>query len=91
MIKTLMVLRISLHIGKTSDKQSNDDNILPHNYDSSNYKALKLTPQSLCSSLIKNMQLLINYNSLITIHRHENTKEKSSTNMIRHLKVSPID
>lgn len=40
MIKTLMVLRISLHIGKTSDKQSNDDNILPHNYDSSNNKAL---------------------------------------------------
>lgn len=50
-----------------------------------------MTPQSLCSSLIKNMQLLINYNSLITIHRHEYTKEKSSTNMIRHLKVSPID
>lgn len=41
MIKTLMALRISLHIiGKTSDKQSNDDNILPHNYDSSNNKAL---------------------------------------------------
>lgn len=40
MIKTLMALRIWLHIGKTSDKQSNDDNILPHNYDSSNNKAL---------------------------------------------------
>lgn len=37
------------------------------------------------------MQLLINYNPLITIHRHQYTKENSSTNMVWHLKVSPID